>query len=220
MNGTNASIGVLFLFAFFFFLLLIFGRRLARRQQRFMRQSMIIHPEGMEVSHGGRTVTGWSCPRIAPSSTSPDDMEGRTGPSAGALPREERDRARSSRQHTSQRLTRMQQLQLMEMQQMVDEERALQRAVEASLSHRSGETAPDQSTAIGGEDAAMERALEVCAITTSCCCDLPSLVRPCLRERCAALCMMAALLLPPCAGFGYREYTCPPNSVVVQGASN
>ena len=34
----------------------------------------------------------------------------------------------------------MQQLQLMEMQQMVDEERALQRAVEASLSHRSGET--------------------------------------------------------------------------------
>ena len=125
--------------------------------------------------------------------------------------------ARSSRQHTSQRLTRA--VAATHGDAADGDEELRCSAVEASLSHRR-ETAPDQSTAIGGEDAAMERALEVCAITTSCCCDLPSLVRPCLRERCAALCMMAALLLPPCAGFGYREYTCPPNSVVVQGASN
>lgn len=159
MSGATSSMALFFSFLLIVLMVLVISRRLVVRRQRELLQSTLVHPEGMEGSTG-RAITGWSSPRIAPSLTSPEDSDGRTGPSAGSRPREERDQQRQ--QDGPQRLSRLQQLQIIEMQQMVNEERALQQAVEASIHHRSGETAPEQNTAGGSkEDPALQRALEV-----------------------------------------------------------
>jgi hypothetical protein len=167
MSAAASSMALFFTFVLIVVILVVVSRRLVIRRQRELLQSTLVHPEGLEVP-SGRAITGWSSPRVAPSFTSPDigdNSDGRTGPSDGDGPRDEQDQ---QRQHgRPQRLSRLQQLQIIEMQQMVDEERALQQAVEASIYHRSGETAPEQTTAGGGEDPALQRALEVSSPETN-----------------------------------------------------
>ena len=97
-----------------------------------------------------------------------DDSSGRTaaGPNSGVgVGSPERDdmelRPDASRaEQRLQQLQQLQQLRIVEMQ-LADEERALQHAVEASLRHSSGETAPDPPPSATDQDRALQKVLEV-----------------------------------------------------------
>ena len=125
-------------------LIVIVWKRFQVQRRRYRTRMMVFPPDGA-VGRGSSSHSRGGG-RVAP-----DDSSGATPGTPTSPPRG--DDARIARLNH-----RIQQLQIVEMQLMADEERALQHAVEASMSHRSGPTSPeDEEARTGGSGTAAEQ---------------------------------------------------------------